>query len=310
MSLKIKALNGTIVLMLSWLGLFFGYLMGSFFVLRESGLAGVALLFWCGVGGLIVFLILGVVLVRKTHIKIRTKLFWILLTISGLLAGWLAFRFYQVNGKKKTILIVPKVNPKSKAWNVYFASYPQQENVQPIGLGVASVEFNKDNLLYFYPSYTSEKPVDSITFSIIHNQVNIQTAPPWLVPEYIKMDYETLLFRVTSEAKTMLEVIVNKQTGRRLWVKKDALNFNYWPKFLLNCSSLKPLNSAQNPIRIKPLDHASVVSHIPNEPFRPITISQDWILVGIKVSEEQPQPLGWLRWKNQTEILITISIFE
>lgn len=305
MSLKIKALNLTIILMLSWLGLFFGYLIGSFFVTRESGLEGVALVFWCGIGGLVVLLLSGIVLVLKMHIKMKTNLFWVLLIVSGLVAGWLALRFYQLNTQKKTAISLPKATSTP----VHFASYPTQQKRQPLGLGIASVILQKEAPLYFYSS-SQGSIADSITFRFIQQRVEIQTAPPWLFPEYIKMDYEVLLFRVTTETQTMIEVVVNRTTGKRAWIKKDQTAFRYWPAFLLSISSVKSFDAEQNPVRLKPLDHASAISMVPNEPLRPIAIDDSWILVGVGSGSDQLQTLGWLRWKRADSLTVSYSIFE
>ena len=70
-----------------------------------------------------------------------------------------------------------------------------------IGVGMVQVEARIGEPLYFFaepefdalPDVTSA--VDSITFEQGPWYVDIATAPPWLVPETLKLDYDLLLFR-------------------------------------------------------------------------------------------------------------------
>jgi hypothetical protein len=57
------------------------------------------------------------------------------------------------------------------------------------------------------------RPSDRATFRAAQPSVDIATAPPWLVPQHLKMDYEIFHLRVVTLTPDWIEVIGNMQTG-------------------------------------------------------------------------------------------------
>lgn len=83
-------------------------------------------------------------------------------------------------------------------------SFSANENVE-LGLGFFTPDFYNRQVLYFYGMLNLEKPVsehlpvDSLLFQQSDgHQYQITYAPPWLVPEHLKMDYEILHFKILS----------------------------------------------------------------------------------------------------------------
>ncbi len=98
--LKSKTILGIcFILILGFLGLFAGTLVGTLFVPSDSGLAGPAIALGYGVGGAIMGLILGVNLVRRLNYdQLRTALLGA--TIVVLLAcAWIIYRVRIVQQK-------------------------------------------------------------------------------------------------------------------------------------------------------------------------------------------------------------------
>lgn len=91
--LKSKTILGIcFILILGFLGLFAGTLVGTLFVPSDSGLAGPAIALGYGVGGAIIGLILGLVLIRRlSYDQLRPVLIGAAI-IALLACAWLIYR--------------------------------------------------------------------------------------------------------------------------------------------------------------------------------------------------------------------------
>ena len=144
---------------------------------------------------------------------------------------------------------------------------------------------------------------------MIYN-IDIAAASSWFVPEAMKLDYDILQLRATTIARTWIEVIVNTQTGKKAWVKRDAVEYVGWPDFLLSVYSVELIAPANNPLRIKPLDHAAQVVNPGRNSLTVHAISADWMKVSIEGSPGSIPKLGWIRWKKGDQMLITWSLLS
>ena len=134
---------------------------------------------------------------------------------------WLHWRGYRksimkMNKSKWTLLVL-----------VMLFMLPQAKG-QQAGLGMFRPAWFEQPVLYLYGPVEYNKtsqdhtPVDSIVFQVEDGGgVNIISAPPYLVPEHLKLDYDVLWFRVIGITGGFLEVIVNSTNGQTAYIRKD-----------------------------------------------------------------------------------------
>lgn len=152
---------------------------------------------------------------------------------------------------------------------------------------------------------------DSLIFTRGQYNVDIGTAPPWFVPEYIKLDYDIFHLRAITLSRNWIEVIVNRQTGKTAWVERNAVDFVSWPEFLLQVFSVELITLVKNPVRLKPLENAAIIVADPGRnALNPIAIKGEWMKVSLAGSPGSIPKLGWIRWKKGDQMLITWSLLS
>ncbi|HAE35933.1 MAG TPA: hypothetical protein DCG22_09085 [Bacteroidetes bacterium] len=207
----------------------------------------------------------------------------------------------KMNKSKWTLLVL-----------VMLFMLPQAKG-QQAGLGMFRPAWFEQPVLYLYGPVEYNKtsqdhtPVDSIVFQVEDGGgVNIISAPPYLVPEHLKLDYDVLWFRVIGITGGFLEVIVNSTNGQTAYIRKDQGSFLYWPEFLTTISTVEPV--AGNPLRIKPLDHASEVE-TEFAFLHAVAARDEWLMVELLDSDLNKISTAWLKWRNSERMLLTWSLF-
>jgi len=189
------------------------------------------------------------------------------------------------------------------------------QNQPPMGLGMATPKFYENHVLYFYGNPSLEKlvsdhiPTDSLVFKRSELGVEITYAPPWFAPAHLKMDYELLFIRVLSVNRDFIEVMVNEFNGQTAYMDRIRNELRYWPEFLLNINSVEPLSPENNPVRVKPLSHASLVS-TPYSFLKPLRISDQWIQVELLDDNFKSHGKGWIKWQENGKLLISYSLLS
>jgi len=195
------------------------------------------------------------------------------------------------------------------------------QKVKPVetttmGLGMFTPNFYENPVLYFYGNVNLEKsvmeqiPIDSITFKRMENGgFEITTAPPWLVPEHLKMDYDMLYFKVQTLSHDFLEVTVNTTTNQTAFVDRYAGQLRYWPEFLLGVHSVEFPNPEQSYIYVKPLDHAGQVA-ITYSFMKPLRIKNEWMYVELQNENFQAIGHGWIKWHNGKKLNIRYALLS
>ena len=185
---------------------------------------------------------------------------------------------------------------------------------QTTGLGIVKLKIVAGTTLYLYTGelvddgFHHSARKDSLTFIEGKYNIDIGTAPPWFVPELLKLDYDLFYLRAVTIARNWIEVIVNKKTGQTAWVERQAVDFSGWPEFFLEVYSIELLPNLKNLIRIKPQDNASVVSDPGRNSLKPIAVQGEWMKVATLEEKPVVKPrLGWIRWKKGNQMLITWS---
>lgn len=186
----------------------------------------------------------------------------------------------------------------------------------PVGIGVASPTMSTGEPLFLYPAPDFDalpdpsKAIDSVTFKKSEHYIDIASAPPWLAPEHIKLDYQIFNFRVITYAQNWVEVMVNNATGQTSWVDRQAIGYKDWGTFLTEVVAVEIIDINKNPIRTKPLDNASILAQVPGAQLRPIAVKGDWLLVSTVGLADRIVPTGWIRWKKDNVMLITYSLLS
>lgn len=195
-----------------------------------------------------------------------------------------------------------------------FAPKVQTEGKHPAHLGMFAPDMYQNEVLYFYANINHEKPLDehlpsdSITFTRTEqNDVEIATAPPWLNPQHLKLDYGIIYFTIETLYKDFVEVVVNTATGQTALLSSDAGKIVYLPDFLLHTYSIKPLNPNAQSLKVKPLDYAGLVSGTYSL-LQPIAIKQDWLRVALMDKNMKKTAEAWLKWRENGQLLIEYSL--
>lgn len=185
-----------------------------------------------------------------------------------------------------------------------------------MGLGFFTPNFHENPVLYFYGNPNLEKsvpdhtPTDSIVFKQFEQGgFEITQAPPWLVPEHMKLDYDLLYFEIQSLGREFAEVTVNTKTRYTVYVNRRAGKIIYWPEFLLNVHSVEFLPNTNQNVKERPFKASSNV----NTPFsflHPIRIKEDWMQVYLWNDNFEKVGSGWIQWKRNGELLITYSLLS
>lgn len=186
----------------------------------------------------------------------------------------------------------------------------------PLGIGIVSPNIIPGRALYFYgtPDFDAEpyllKPTDSITFKKGEHYTDIATAPPWLSPEHLKLDYQIFNFRAVTYSQNWIEVIVNNANGQTAWVNRQDVGYKEWGTFLTEVVAVEIIDVDKNPIRIKPQDNASILAQVPGAQLRPIAVKGDWLLVSTVGLADRIVPTGWIRWRQGDILLIFYSLLS
>ncbi|MEO0572360.1 MAG: hypothetical protein AAF039_11700 [Bacteroidota bacterium] len=184
-----------------------------------------------------------------------------------------------------------------------------------MGLGFFKPKLQEEHPMYFYGNPNVEKslqehvPTDSIVFKRNEISFQITSAPPWLIPEHLKLDYDLILFKVFSVGEEFVRVEANSNTGYSAYVSRWAGDLIFWPDFLLNAHSVEFINPSEQKVRIKPLQNASMVN-VSFDFMRPILINENWAKVTLLDSDQTKKGEGWIQWKKDDRLLISYSLLS
>ena len=280
-----------------------------------QGLAGGAIVLGYGIISGLIAIFAAIILVYSVSHKAivnGNRIFFLILLI---LIAFLIIRqkMRKNNGEEEsqsrltTDFILPAVYSEVKN------NFPET-NETPMGLGFFSPNFYEKKVLYFYgnPNFSKiisdHTPTDSVVFKPTeYGSFEIFSAPPWLQPEHLKLDYDILYFRVQTLGPEFIEITVNTVTQNTAYIDRFAGKIILWPEFLLKVYSIEMLPENPQTIKIKPLENAGeVLSEY--EFLQPISIKNEWIQVELQDKDLKPLNKGWLRWKKDEKLLISYSL--
>jgi len=287
-------------------------IMSRFFIPKNVGLAGGAMVLGYGVIGLGIGLIISLFIRNKVPSKImlgtNIVLFFFLF--------FFGMRIYQQ---------IQKSNAAAQQEREKLRQMKPTATAQAIadpaaiamGIGIAQPQLKHDQPLYFYSTPKANQlptqltPTDSITFKRAPGGIEIATAPPWLVPEKLKLDYQIFHFLVKSQSRYFLQVVGNKTNGQTTWIAKSQVDYQDWPSFLLSVHAVEPLNWEDNPLRAKPLRHATpLLEYGSQNILQPLKVEDNWIQVNILDQNYKPLKTAWIRWRSASQLLITYQMLS
>jgi hypothetical protein len=128
----------------------------------------------------------------------------------------------------------------------FFLIFPARFFAQTeIGIGLVEIHFDDKTVLEFYEKPIFSKPVKRIEFFNDEtikswNIRNLEKQQKWLNPESLWLDYHSFVFRTVARQKNWYQVIVNNQTGKNYWLRKQkVVQFKTWERFLTGVFGVK-----------------------------------------------------------------------
>ncbi|MEZ5008980.1 MAG: hypothetical protein R2753_12585 [Chitinophagales bacterium] len=302
------------ILVFLLVGMFYASLSGA---AEGQGLAGGAIILGNGIVFAIIAFAAALLYTYFTNpkaIKLANKVLGVLLL---LLIAIVVFRYYKLNKSETTATI--EANSKTKTITYLDNQSLQLEdddNTTPMGLGLFNPNFYENKVLYFYGQPNFEKsvsdhsPTDSIVFKPLENGgFDISYAPPWLVPDHLKLDYDILYFRMQSISWDFIEVTVNTINQQTAYVSRFQGTALYWPDFLLKINSVEFISPESEQVKVRPFDYAGDVNS-PYDFMKPLLIKDEWMQVILLDDGFKETGKGWIQWKRNGELLINYSLLS
>ena len=179
-----------------------------------------------------------------------------------------------------------------------------------LGIGIVSIDFNDETRIDFYESSDLTKILKTVEFfndeSINSwNIRNLNSHRNWLQPESLWLDYHQFMFRVKTENIDCFEVYVSDY--KTMWIKKtDLTNFRTWQEYLQNMFSVERIDKNTQNIYSRPFTKSEIIkSDNKDDCFKVKRMQNDWIEVETNHHCENKKKItGWIKWRNNDELLI------
>ncbi|MBC3759960.1 hypothetical protein H7U19_16225 [Hyunsoonleella sp. SJ7] len=295
---------------------------------KNQGLAGGAIVLSYGVVAGLIGLVLAIFIVYKSK---RKLIFWGNIVLGICIVGFWVNAHLKYKEKQKAKELEreqfekrkPKPTTPTSPVDSNVKSKPMamlvngsEQDKKDAGLGMFAPNISESKALYFYgnPNFQKSRlehaPIDSITFKKReYGGFEIATAPSWLMPDHLKLDYDMLYFKVKSVTQDFVEVRVNNLTNRTSFVDKYQGRIAYWPEFLLGVHSVEFINPQTQTVYVKPLEHAGKVS-IPHSFMKPVRITRNWMHVELINHGFDTVGKGWIQWTKDGEFLIRYNLLS
>lgn len=186
-----------------------------------------------------------------------------------------------------------------------------------LGVGVVTPHLQVERPLYFYNAPTlvglgpPMAPVDSLTFHEAKYFTDIDHAPPEFAPFHVKLDYQILILQATTLTQNWIEVVINQESGKTAWVRRDKVAFSTWEDFLLGVYAVEVSDPSANTFRSGPNEHAADMGASVQD-LRPLAIQGNWMqvapLLDGKVDTDARK--AWIRWRDEDRLLVRYSLLS
>jgi len=294
---------------------------------KNQGLAGGAIVLGYGIIGAGIGLIFSIILTSKLEKKIIVRANWILVVA---LVG--AFFYLQQNYTKRQELKQQEKEKEMRQKNkptspspLNFFSMPVMASTfsdsnfvsqSDIPLGYFTPNHFEFKTLYFYKGINPEKgltehlPVDSVVFvTDEYGNPKANYAPKWFKPEQLKLDYGIIVLKVLGVGFDFMEVVVDKEYDKRMYIDKFKGTYTSLPEYLLSANSLEFNEKSSRKIFEKPSDKSPIVD-VEYSFMKPILIEQNWAYVKLVDDSLKEKGKGWIVWKDKGELLVSYSLLS
>ena len=298
------------ILSFFFVGVYYAGLSGK---AEDQGLAAGAIVIGYGVIFALVALVAALFFAfyKSDLLKRANRILFAVLVVFVLITTWR----YMIRQGEIEREGVPRPLPPKTETTFIPASMAVDIETSSIGLGMFKPDFYNQSVLYFYSNPNLRKavsehlPVDSLVFERTELGVSLNYAPPWFDPAHLKLDYDVLWLRAESVGMGYVEVVVNEREGTTYYIDQLSGQLFYWPEFLLTVHSVELREDYPQSIRIKPLDHAS---EVPQAYFvlQPMMARGDWIKVALLNDDYHEVGTGWVRWRNDKEVVLDWSLLS
>lgn len=302
------------ILVFDILGMAFAAITGA---AKGQGLAGGAIVFMYGVYAAIAALITALIFCYHADPVRIKKANRILAIVLVLLIAAISVRIFFMKDSNENSSKLIDQETKIVTANYIIKDAPiKDEPGSSMGLGFFKPDLLNQNALYFYGEQSLDKPVNENTpdDSLVFKKTEITNydlvyAPPWLLPEHYKLDYDIFYLKLISVGNDFVEVSVNDKMHKISFLDRFAGEILYWPEFLLRVNSVELLPGSDQKIRIKPLDYAGEVI-IEYDFLKPVLIQDEWMSVELYDQDYNRLGKGWIRWKDDNKLLISYSLLS
>lgn len=284
---------------------------------KGQGLAGGAIVLFYGVIAAGVAFVFALILCYSITDKAVKIINWSLLGLIIIVAGLMKYNSDERQSERE-------LKQENKNYNFYFNDSEIQtvvfnnltDDETQTGLGFFKPNFFEKPVMYFYGQPNPEKSIQehSPTDSIVTAQAElggfeITNAPPWLVPEHLKLDYDILYFKIISLGRDLIEVEVNSTNGQTGYMDRSAGEVILWPEFFLRVNSVEFIDPVNQKVRHNNVDHSSEVV-TKYELMRPLLIQNEWMQVELYDDSYNAVGKGWVRWRADGKLLISYSLLS
>jgi len=314
---KYFKLSSLFLYLISFVTFFFvgASIAGALGLAEGQGLAGGAIIFGYGLLGSVTAVVIAIFMVHLCSNKIIVWTNVALTCITAVLVLYFTLN-YQNRERERESNQEPKQQSTTAPAKSISLELPLDAIPADQGLGMFEPTIADNSVLYFYGNPNFEKAlnehsaIDSLKFELQEGgRFDIVFAPPWLVPEHLKLDYDVIYFKIRSITEQFVEVEVNAITGQTAFVDKYAGDILLWPVFLLSMNSIEFIDKTDKRVFIKPLDHASEVL-IPFEYMKPIRMADHWAEVELLNDGFTSVGRGWIKWMDKGTIQVNYSLFS
>lgn len=217
--------------------------------------------------------------------------------------------------------IVPDFLSQSKCLNVSsyaLASTLGEKNSLGNAIGVITLNkrtytkarklqfFNEDGSLWYELSFYEEDANHKFDLAKVGFE-----------PFSFHLDYFVLALKCVGKDDKRFEVVVNETTRLTKFIRRHDDNFRFqtWQEHILALFAVG-FDPSNNPLRRGPGDHIRTV-RLPfdNVTFHPVQIRGNWLKVRWNVSHESDNKVrkvayGWVKWKQNTQLLVELFYFS
>lgn len=181
-----------------------------------------------------------------------------------------------------------------------------------VGIGMVKIPVQEENPLYLFASIDdviTGVPEDSLVFKWDGKSHLIAHQPAELSPDALYPSYEICLQRALIIRDSAIGVLKSGRPDQVWWLHHEAVSFLPWDQFWPGVAAVFPRDLEANPIVVSPNDSPDNIIDVHREDIlRPVEIKESWMQVDIFNSEFDQTGTGWLKWRNEDELLISYDL--